>query len=97
MESPAATDQQVWDGNWHLAAGTYDGATVRFYLDGAEIASGTASQQHIRYDLPDNSKFYIGAYRGQCELRFNGDVDEVRIFNRALSAAEVQSIFRATP
>ena len=45
----------------------------------------------------ENDKFYIGAYRGQCEQRFNGDVDEVRIFNRALSAAEVQRIFRATP
>jgi hypothetical protein len=50
----------------------------------------------IAYALP-YQQFNIGAYRRSCELQFNGDIDEVKIFNRALSGAEVQSIFSATP
>jgi hypothetical protein len=49
----------------------------------------------IAYALP-HQQFNIGAYWGSCELRFNGDIDEVRIFNLALSAAEIQNIVTAT-
>ena len=31
--SPAA-GPELWDGQWHAVAGTFDGQTVRFYLDG---------------------------------------------------------------
>ena len=51
VESPGATDQQVWDGNWHFVAGTYDGATVRVYVDGTEVGSGTPTQQTINYAI----------------------------------------------
>ncbi|HEX2711542.1 MAG TPA: LamG-like jellyroll fold domain-containing protein, partial [Candidatus Acidoferrales bacterium] len=80
----------VWDGNWHLVAGTYDGQVVRMYVDAVEVGSGTPIAVPIAYALP-YQQFYIGAYRGTCEQRFNGDIDEVRIFNRALSAAEIKS------
>jgi Concanavalin A-like lectin/glucanases superfamily len=86
----------IWDGNWHLVAGTYDGQFVRMYVDGVEAGSGTPVELPIAYTLP-YKQFNIGAYRGTCELRFNGEVDEVRIFNRALSAAEIHNIFTATP
>jgi len=45
----------------------------------------------IAYALP-YQQIDIGAYRGTCEQRFNGDIDEVRIFDRALGAAEIGSI-----
>lgn len=86
----------VWDGNWHLVAGTYDGQAVRLYVDGTEVGNGTPVTQPIAYALP-YQQFNIGAYRGSCELRFNGGIDEVRIFNRALTATEIQSIFSSTP
>jgi len=86
----------VWDGNWHLVAGTYDGQAVRLFVDGVEVGNGTPVTAPIAYALP-YQQFNIGAYRGSCDLRFDGDIDEVKIFNRALSAAEVQSIFSATP
>ena len=98
VQSPDAGGPGVWDGNWHLVAGTYDGAAVRLYVDGVEALSGTPASIVINYALPTN-EFFIGAYRagGACELRFNGDIDEVRIFNRALTAAEIQNIFASTP
>jgi len=91
-ESPLATPAQVWDGNWHLVTGTYDGATVQLYLDGAAVAPGTPATLTINYAQP-NQNFYIGAYQGSCQFGFAGDVDEVRIFNRALSAGEIHDVF----
>lgn len=46
---------------------------------------------------PVSSGFSLRAYRRTWELRFNGDIDEVRIFNPALTAVELESIFTSTP
>ena len=92
VESPLATPAQVWDGNWHLVAGTYDGATVQLYVDGAAVAPGTPATLTINYAQP-NQNFFIGGYQGSCQLGFAGDIDEVRIFNRALSATEIYNVF----
>ena len=36
----ADAGQGVWDGKWHNASGTFDGSTVRLFIDGKEIGSG---------------------------------------------------------
>ena len=93
VESP---DADIWDDNWHLAAGTYDGATVRLYVDGVEIGTGTLTTIPIDYNLASTRNFHIGAYGySQCPLRFTGAIDEVRIFNRALTASEIAVIYNA--
>ena len=90
--SPAA-DNAMWDGNWHLAAGTYDGATVRLYVDGNEVGSGTPTSGSITYGLAGNDNFAIGNYSGAAECiedtNFSGDIDEVRVYSRALTATEI--------
>ncbi len=72
---------RVWDGRWHLVVGTYDGATVRLYVDGAEVGSGSPSTVVTAYGLPDDDRFYIGDYRGPCgsPLGFVGDIDAVGV------------------
>ncbi|MBI4463410.1 MAG: LamG domain-containing protein, partial [Acidobacteria bacterium] len=95
--SPAALTSQVWDGNWHHVAGTYDGTSVRLYLDGAEIGSGTATTVSIGYSFP-NDDFYMGRFGiSSClsGLYFSGQIDEVEVFNRALSASEISAIYNA--
>jgi hypothetical protein len=42
----------VWDGNWHHVAGTFDGHTVRLYVDGTEVGS---IRLH-RHSSPDSSR-----------------------------------------
>ncbi len=86
----------VWDGNWHFVAGTFDGATVRLYVDGAEVGTGTSASAAIKYGLATSNMLFIGAYPGTCPLPFTGDVDEVQIFGRALSAPEVQGLYEAS-
>jgi hypothetical protein len=95
-----AQGQEIWDGNWHYVAGTYDGANIRLYMDGLEVGTGTQTMISINYDLPTDQKFYIGAHSNVQDgcgdtTNFIGDVDEVKVWNRALSASEIQEDFAA--
>ncbi|MGH2941526.1 MAG: LamG domain-containing protein [Solirubrobacteraceae bacterium] len=86
--SPAATPAEVWDGAWHHVAGTYDGAAVRLYVDGIEVDGGTPATFAIGYGLasPDG---VLGAFGGTCALNYAGDLDEPRVWRRALRADEI--------
>jgi Concanavalin A-like lectin/glucanases superfamily len=88
--SPRAEPTQVWDGDWHHAAGTYDGRQVRLYLDGHEVGGGAPSDIAIAYGSAANG-LYVGSYRGSCELPFTGDIDEVAIHDRALGPGEIRN------
>ncbi len=72
-------------GSWSHLAATYDGATLRLYLNGAQVAQ-LAQSGSI---LTSNSPLRIGGNSVWGEY-FNGLIDEVRVYNRALSAAEIQ-------
>ncbi len=90
IESPDA-GKSVWNGNWHHIAGTYDGKTVRLYVDGLQIGDGTnvLDPTALVYNLPAN-EFFIGSYgEDACPFRFTGDIAEVRVWNGALSPNEV--------
>jgi hypothetical protein len=69
----------------HLAA-TFDGATVRLYVNGVQVASKAQTAPLT----PTTGTLQIGAdsYAGE---NFAGRIDEVRVYNRALSQAEIQS------
>jgi hypothetical protein len=86
----------LWDGNWHFVAGTFDGATVRLYVDGAEIGTGTPAPTAIKYQLPGSNSLTIGSYQGSCLLPYTGDMDEVQLYGRALGAIEVQGLYNAS-
>lgn len=87
--------RELWNNAWHFVAGSYDGEFVRLYVDGAEIGAGQpATVQRIEYRLPDGDSLFLGAYRGTCDLRFDdGQMDEVRVFNRALTAEEIRDLY----
>ncbi len=76
---------------WYHVAGTYYGSTWSLYLDGiAETLSGNS-------DPPPASGFgdtTIGR-AGDTSTYFNGTIDEVRIFNRALSEEEINASYNA--
>jgi Concanavalin A-like lectin/glucanases superfamily len=87
----------VWNGAWHNVIGTYDGSTVKLYVDGAEVGSGTPGSGPIAYGLPDGNDLTIGNY-GSCndQLDFTGAIDQVRIFDRALGAQEIRAVVTAS-
>lgn len=75
-------------GGWHHIVGTFDGTTVRLYVDGAYITSGTASFAMYA----SSSDLTIGE-RLSDSLNMLGSIDEVLLFNRPLSFAEIGKLY----
>jgi hypothetical protein len=98
----APLDTAVFDGGWHLVAGTYDGAAARLYVDGALVGSPVAAPPPLTYALSGASSFYVDGYAVEgCALFGNADdwpgaIDEVRVYDRALSASELGRLAAAT-
>ena len=79
---------------WHHVVATVSGTTGKVYLDGNLDGSGDVGS------IPQNMlDVYIGRANigcgGGCGLEefFNGLIDDVRIYNRALSPSEIQSLY----
>ena len=75
------------DGNWHLISGVRNGTAGTIYLDGVTAASGSGTVQSLNaltvaigYDFRDLNK------------RFNGLIDDVRIYSRAVSESEFNTL-----
>jgi hypothetical protein len=79
----------VWNGQWHDVVGDYNGSSVKLYVDGREIGSGTPTNASIAYKLPLSNDLAIGDYPACPGLDFKGGIDEVKIFNRALNPLEI--------
>ncbi len=78
-----------WNGQWHNVVGTYDGSSVRLYVDGRQVGSGTPDTAPIAYGLPTSNDLAIGDYPWCPASDFNGTIDEVKVFNRALGPQEI--------
>jgi hypothetical protein len=79
-----------WDTNWHFIALTYDGTTANLYADGV-LKSSAAKSWNLTH-----SACNIGAQPNGTAL-WNGNIDDVRIYNRALSAAEIAALISTPP
>lgn len=75
-------------GEWVHVLGTWDSSAMKLYVNGALVASG-AGVESIR----SPGAFNIGAQlNGSPYYCFDGLIDDVRVYNRALTAAEVAAI-----
>ena len=84
-------DIMAIDLEWHHLAASYDGTTIKWYGDGALVGSDNTRI----LNTPDN--VHIGKREDNTNY-FPGSVDEVQIFNRTLSDAEVAGLAgRTTP
>jgi hypothetical protein len=83
-------------GQWVYVVGTYDGAMVRFYVNGvqqfATARTGTFA--------PDTTGLLIGAGSNDAAHTpveaFNGRVDAVQVYNVALTASQVLTLYQGT-
>jgi len=75
---------------WYHVAMTWDGSTINMYLNGSDNDDGSTSCSESVND--STRDFVIGAY-GDQSGGFDGLIDEVAIFNKELSAAEVSDIY----
>ncbi|HAG13845.1 MAG TPA: glycoside hydrolase family 2, partial [Ruminococcus sp.] len=81
-----------WVGNWHQVAGVYDRGTLSLYVDGKLLGTDTAPDNIASGSQP------IGiGYDAETGRRFDGSISVARIYNKALSSAELQAQYSETP
>jgi acid phosphatase type 7 len=76
---------------WHHVVGTYDGTTMRLYVDGQLDAESTAQSGAINY--PPKAPVVIAAYQDDNESNpLDGIVHRVKLYDRALTADEIAAV-----
>jgi hypothetical protein len=85
--------QTVWSsGDWHMVAGTKDSATGhKIYLDG-ELRNSDTNTNNDNYAT--TRMISLGARAWTGHQFYNGDIDDVRIYNRTLTQQEIQNVMR---
>ena len=78
------------DGNWHHVATVIDATSVTIYFDGAQICQ-LMNVQPLLYDRgPD---LFVGRHgEGQTDFDFDGNMDEVRIYSKALTPERIRAL-----
>ena len=82
-------------GEWDHLAGTYADGTQKLYVNG-ELVGEIASAPNVN----PSQEFLIGAganERANHEYLFKGIIDEVRVYDRVLSEAEIASVMESNP
>jgi hypothetical protein len=77
------------DGNWHHMVATRTGTTYKIYIDSQEIIASSPTGGYSYLTLNTIGKGRFGG-------NFNGSIDEVGIWNTALTSTQIQSIYDAT-
>jgi len=80
-------DEAKYPSGWHFMVVTDDGTTRRYYRDGVFVASHTNTLINSGVAQPMSIGRW-GTYTG-ADSYFKGIIDEVRIYNRALTADEI--------
>jgi prepilin-type N-terminal cleavage/methylation domain-containing protein len=89
---PIATDPNLRDNNWHYVVAVRRGSTVTYYIDGANKGSFTSTAS-----MSSTHALWIGRDEPAAGFTpFNGLIDEIHIYNRALSDSEIKALYEAT-
>lgn len=82
-------ESDIYDGHWHHLAVTWDdGNILSGYLDGRLLGTATIAED---LQLPESCIYALSW--NLSETRFDGSLDEVKLFRRALTADEIRSEF----
>ncbi len=91
-ELSAPLDHRLTDGQWHLITATYDGSVKKIYVDGVEKAWEPATGVLATTLSPT---IYLGATAGNRNF-FQGGIDDVRVYRRALSPEEIRALAKGS-
>ena len=87
----ARSNEALSYGRYYHVVGTYDGTTARLYIDGV-LQTTTGSGSAISYPASVAQNFAVGKY--STNAYSSSVIDDVRIYNRALSASEIYTLYR---
>jgi hypothetical protein len=87
---PALFGPSLATGTWYNVAVTNVGNAVTLYLNGQAVAS-----DNLPIETPSDTQFYMGQIPGDFGdiRRLDGEVDEVRVYGRALDAKNILDIY----
>lgn len=75
------------DSNWHQVAVVFDAADINIFIDGKDISP--------RWDMPESiTRDSIWVFGNELESRRSVDIDELAMYSRALTDAEVTSLYQ---
>jgi hypothetical protein len=74
---------------WYHVVMTHDGTTLKAYFNGVEQASTASTFDYANA----NGLFYVGRYTGGAVTYYDGEASNVKIFNTALTAAQVADLY----
>ena len=89
--TPIYSTTNVEDNNWHFVVATYDGTTAKIYVDAVLGTTAPTGSDYVT--AASDSSFIVGNDSGAASRYYNGLLDDVRVYNRALSANEIQRIY----
>lgn len=80
------------DGNWHKVVSVRDGANQKssLYIDGVKLDE--ADYFYVK-GFSTTAPINIGYMERDAGYHYNGDLDEVKLYNRALTQEEITSVF----
>lgn len=89
-------DLQFESGKWYHVAVTFDRGAIKVYVNGAEKLSASVSKTSVSLGAKhtneeDGSRCFWVGYSYSSDRYFDGVVSEARIWNRALTAEEIQA------
>ncbi len=100
IDSTGAGEKSYAEGNtnlsvgvWYLIAVTFNGSYIKVYLNGVEDGSKSETARIPAY----TGDFRIGRLRWKDSFHsgVNANIDEVRIYNRSLTASEIKSLYQS--
>lgn len=91
-KSCTANFPENWVGNWHQVAGTYDGSTLKIFIDGVQVASRADKVTVDSTEAP----VAVG-YDTVRSRSFDGEISMARIYKEALTADELKAQYNVNP
>ena len=87
---------RINDGQWHYIVGVRDGGSDKNYLyvDGV-LENTLTTPDYLGGDFVSNFRLTMGSYDDPRDYYYEGVLDEVVIYDRALPKSEIESYFNA--
>jgi len=90
----STTGTSYRDNKWHHVIVSFDSKTVtiNIYVDGS-LSNGDFVSKISSSNSSSSSNLFIGNHNGSGQYQFKGSIDDVMIYNRALSPTEVKFVY----
>ena len=90
----SGTTGSVTDNTWSHVAITFDSLNIKLYINGVETDTASVVAAGIGFTASEPTKLGI---RGTSSDPYNGQMDQVRVFNTALTPAQVTQLYNEKP